>query len=1125
MKKNIIAIAAVVAAFTVASCSREQLIETENSANSIEGNCIITASTESTLTKTALNGSDSEGYNVVWSSGDKITIGDNEFTLIAGENTTKGTFQGDLPAEDGTYTACYPATYNGEDWPASQTYTANNITGSPMTASVTVSGGEVTEKSLSFTNKGGILRLTVKGSENILVQSITVSAKDLEDITLNCSSGVALDDTDGTVFHIAMPYGEYSQTSILISSKDGKCCVKSLSSKDLVIERSKITRASFTANDFKKLAPEGALSGIFTVSEEGKKVYFSKGNLYWDGNDYQFEDNQYNYNVENHVSSFYWTNSANLATGSGWSLDPNGSSAFFTNADENTANPNFTANGQKGLWRTLSKDEWNYLINRDNGIGKASIDNVTGIIIFCDGYTGPTDGLTSIPEGCVFLPVNESLVWYWSSTCIQEDLPAAEALRYENGAWPPSILPTPIAGSENKNHVRLVTDYIDNPSFTVSFDMNGHGTAPANITGVQYRSTITKPSVALSADGLVFVGWYKDKGCKTEWYFGSDVVTANTTLYAGWVELPEGAIPSLFTIDANGKRVFFSQGNLYYGSRDYELINGGYVNEGFHFETYQCVSVPGKDNYGQGILSRDKYHISHLYWTTTYYYDGNTPYNENFGEYKYTETDVLFTNRKILNINGQTAWRALTKEECEYLFNQRRIMDNSRVGYENYCCGISVLGSTFNGIFLYPDDYNGPLMGTDGAPQRWSEISAAGIVFLPAAGYRDGKNVRNVGYNGYYFLNTPTPESVIYSTYQSYAYALTFNSESVNISYRPRNYGSSIRLVMELSGSPTPTYTVTFNANGHGTAPAELKKVLYGSTITKPADLNVAGYDFLGWYTDKNCTNKWDFDSDIVDANITLYAGWFKWPDGALSGKFTVADGKQVHFSQGNLYYDGANWGFESKQYYFRTYSGKGKCDINGYDDDGTANGHWGLFGWSTSTTTYGMNTSSDNSTYSGSFVDWGKAIDDKDTWRTLSKDEWVYLFQGREGAANKFGYATIWGKNGLIILPDEFTDPMKNGGSNAFVTGATTSFTSNTYSVENWAAMESAGAIFLPFAGYRGGGSVYGDIEDYGNYWSSTNDGDQKAYYLSIGKTGIKTAVSDGRHFGLAVRLVTDVK
>ena len=68
-------------------------------------------------------------------------------------------------------------------------------------------------------------------------------------------------------------------------------------------------------------------------------------------------------------------------------------------------------------------------------------------------------------------------------------------------------------------------------------------------------------------------------------------------------------------------------------------------------------------------------------------------------------------------------------------------------------------------------------------------------------------------------------------------------------------------------------YTVTFDANGHGTAPAE-QKTSYGGKITEPAAPTAENYYFRGWFKESTCENIWDFDSDIVTANITLYAKW-----------------------------------------------------------------------------------------------------------------------------------------------------------------------------------------------------------------------------------------------------------
>ena len=70
-------------------------------------------------------------------------------------------------------------------------------------------------------------------------------------------------------------------------------------------------------------------------------------------------------------------------------------------------------------------------------------------------------------------------------------------------------------------------------------------------------------------------------------------------------------------------------------------------------------------------------------------------------------------------------------------------------------------------------------------------------------------------------------------------------------------------------------FTVTFENNGHGTAPEALI-VVEGGTIDEPDKLVADKKDqveFTGWYTDKECKNKFDFDTKITK-DITLYAGW-----------------------------------------------------------------------------------------------------------------------------------------------------------------------------------------------------------------------------------------------------------
>ena len=48
----------------------------------------------------------------------------------------------------------------------------------------------------------------------------------------------------------------------------------------------------------------------------------------------------------------------------------------------------------------------------------------------------------------------------------------------------------------------------------------------------------------------------------------------------------------------------------------------------------------------------------------------------------------------------------------------------------------------------------------------------------------------------------------------------------------------------------------------------------FGSKVSKPSDPTAAGYTFGGWYRETGCTNEWNFDTDTVTANTTLYAKW-----------------------------------------------------------------------------------------------------------------------------------------------------------------------------------------------------------------------------------------------------------
>ena len=69
-----------------------------------------------------------------------------------------------------------------------------------------------------------------------------------------------------------------------------------------------------------------------------------------------------------------------------------------------------------------------------------------------------------------------------------------------------------------------------------------------------------------------------------------------------------------------------------------------------------------------------------------------------------------------------------------------------------------------------------------------------------------------------------------------------------------------------------PKYTVTFESNG-GSA-IEPREIEVGSTITEPTAPIKEDFSLAGWYKDAGLSSRWDFSSDIVTGDITLYAKW-----------------------------------------------------------------------------------------------------------------------------------------------------------------------------------------------------------------------------------------------------------
>ena len=247
-----------------------------------------------------------------------------------------------------------------------------------------------------------------------------------------------------------------------------------------------------------------------------------------------------------------------------------------------------------------------------------------------------------------------------------------------------------------------------------------------------------------------------------------------------------------------------------------------------------------------------------------------------------------------------------------------------------------------------------------------------------------------------------------------------------------------------------------------------------------------------------------------------------------IVGVFSVGEGKTVTFSPGNLQYHPANdeWRFAENQWDYVGEAGNNMIasDYNGWID---------LFGWGTGNAP--LKTSQDCNDYQ-SFVDWGTnkiGNDTANTWRTLCKDEWVYIFYHRLNAQSLFALGTVEGNEGVIVLPDNWEAP--NGVD--FVASNTQGliwtdshyenigdYNDNTYTINEWLKMEYAGAVFLPAAGVREHG--YANFSGYnGVYWTSSSNGGEMAYHVHFNWDWLYPQSSYYNHNGNSVRLVKDVE
>lgn len=72
----------------------------------------------------------------------------------------------------------------------------------------------------------------------------------------------------------------------------------------------------------------------------------------------------------------------------------------------------------------------------------------------------------------------------------------------------------------------------------------------------------------------------------------------------------------------------------------------------------------------------------------------------------------------------------------------------------------------------------------------------------------------------------------------------------------------------------SPGFTVTFDSRGGTDVASQTQQ--YGELLNVPEDPTREGYTFTGWYRDSACYELWNLETDTIETDMTLYAGWEK---------------------------------------------------------------------------------------------------------------------------------------------------------------------------------------------------------------------------------------------------------
>lgn len=344
---------------------------------------------------------------------------------------------------------------------------------------------------------------------------------------------------------------------------------------------------------------------------------------------------------------------------------------------------------------------------------------------------------------------------------------------------------------------------------TVTFDVNGHGTAPAPQT-VDIGTKAVRPADPAQT-GWRFDGWYTDKDCTAAYDFDKEV-TEDITLYAKWVKTVTvtyhvgsyGTAPDSQTVDA-GKKF----------TRPADPVDSRAIFQGWYTD----------ENY-----------------TTAY----------DFGSAVETDLNLYAKWKDGYRVVFQTAYGTAPAEQKVALNGKAtKPADPTATGY-------IFKGWYTSQLYTAEFDFNTPITADTTLYAKWNETYTVTFNVGDHGTAPTAQTVENGG-------KATKPEN---PTAKGWRFDGWYTDERCTARY---DFDKAVTANTTLYAKWTQLFTLTFETNG-GTKIDSVEApdgslVYLGSY--KPTK---SGYYFVGWYTDKNLTRASRVGYVRMDGNKTVYA-------------------------------------------------------------------------------------------------------------------------------------------------------------------------------------------------------------------------------------------------------------